>query len=145
MDCDSKFESPGKRPRCSECKRIWGNEVRRKAAINRKHTNRVRLWNYLKANPCVDCGEDDYLILQFDHRDQDLKVFGIKDSLDFSWERLKSEIEKCDVRCPNCHARRTKVQLNHWYPDYNVVIHDPYACMGLAGELPKDWVLILKY
>jgi len=29
-----------------------------------------------------------------------------------SWEKIMSEIDKCDVRCSNCHRKRTAVQFN---------------------------------
>ena len=143
LDCDVSFDASG--VRCPECKRLRKNEKARIAAINRKHQNRVRLWNYLKEHPCVDCGEADFLILQFDHKDRTLKVLDIKDSLDFSWAKLEKEINKCEVRCPNCHARRTKVQMNHWYPEYNVAIVDPFGIWDTdISKLPDDYVLILK-
>jgi hypothetical protein len=31
-----------------------------------------------------------------------------------SWERVLQEIALCDVRCANCHRRRTAQQRN-WY------------------------------
>jgi hypothetical protein len=32
----------------------------------------------------------------------------------YSWSKILEEIEKCDVRCANCHRRRTAKQLG-WY------------------------------
>jgi hypothetical protein len=31
-----------------------------------------------------------------------------------SWTVVLREIEKCDVRCTNCHRRRTARQVNSW-------------------------------
>lgn len=63
---------------------------------------------YLQQNPCVDCGESDVLVLQFDHRGEG-KLFhiadGIRDGL--PWERILAEVAKCDVVCANDHQRRT--------------------------------------
>ena len=62
---------------------------------------------HLKANPCVDCGETDPIILEFDHvRD---KHFNLSDAArkGVSIKKLKDEIAKCEVRCSNCHRRKT--------------------------------------
>jgi hypothetical protein len=73
-----------------------------------------RLWAYLTAHPCVDCGADDPRVLEFDHRDRLTKL----DSLTVmaqqgaAWAKVEAEMAKCDVRCANCHRRRTAVQFD---------------------------------
>ena len=62
---------------------------------------------HLNAHPCVDCGEDDMDVLDFDHVRGE-KLFTIKRML---WlgvptELLVTEIAKCDIRCANCHRKR---------------------------------------
>jgi hypothetical protein len=59
---------------------------------------------------CVDCGEKHPACLQFHHRDPSLKLANINRMviLKRSRQLLLSEIEKCDVLCANCHAKR------HW-------------------------------
>jgi predicted RNA-binding Zn-ribbon protein involved in translation (DUF1610 family) len=64
--------------------------------------------DYLVSHPCVDCGEPDPIVLDFDH------VLGQKKSnvsdmihQGRSLGTLKREIEKCEVRCANCHRRVT--------------------------------------
>ena len=66
--------------------------------------NRIYVDEYLKNHPCVDCGNSDIRVLEFDH------VRGIKDdhickAVRNAWslERLKKEIAKCEIRCCNCH------------------------------------------
>lgn len=70
--------------------------------------NKALLLEHRQAHPCADCGESDPIVLDFDH------VRGLK--LDevcnlamkpCSAEVLLAEIAKCDVRCANCHRRRT--------------------------------------
>lgn len=90
--------------------KIAANELRRRRNI-------CALTNYLAAHPCVDCGESDPIVLDFDH--QAGKVGGIAANLSMlaagaSLERLAREIAKCEVRCSNCHRRRTAVQLD-WH------------------------------
>jgi hypothetical protein len=67
---------------------------------------RVRfLVDYLREHPCVDCGEEDVVVLEFDHlRD---KSFGVSSGLLRNWGEVLAEIEKCEVVCANCHRRRT--------------------------------------
>jgi hypothetical protein len=68
---------------------------------------RVFINNYLKGNPCVDCGEADTIVLEFDHVAG--KDFNISDATrkGVSMKRLKDEIAKCEVRCANCHRKKT--------------------------------------
>lgn len=64
---------------------------------------------YLIDHPCLDCGESDPIVLEFDHRDGVTKKFNIGDALrkGVSVQTLMTEIAKCDVRCANCHRRIT--------------------------------------
>jgi hypothetical protein len=67
---------------------------------------------YLRAHTCVDCGETDPLVLEFDHRDGVEKL----ETIAFLRARggrdeLLAEVDKCDVRCSNCHQRRTAAQF----------------------------------
>ena len=57
---------------------------------------------------CVDCGESDPIVLEFDHV-RGKKVKNIADMVNnsYSIETIKNEIRKCDVRCANCHRRKT--------------------------------------
>lgn len=78
-------------------------------------TNYKLLIRFLRANPCVDCGEDDVLVLEFDHVSG--KSFQIAAALrDRFWAEIVAEIneiKKCDVVCANCHRRRT-AQRGGW-------------------------------
>jgi hypothetical protein len=69
--------------------------------------NQDRAWEYLGRHPCVDCGEPDPVVLQFDHmRDKRMDVSLMLRS-GFSWAMIAAEIEKCRIRCANCHRRKT--------------------------------------
>lgn len=70
---------------------------------------RQYLSGYLACHPCIDCGEADPIVLEFDHRDRSLKLFTVKDKINggVSLETIKAEVAKCDVRCANCHRRKT--------------------------------------
>jgi hypothetical protein len=64
------------------------------------------LVDFLREHPCVDCEEDDPIVLEFDHlRD---KKFSISEGLQSRrWQDVLDEIAKCEVVCANCHRRRT--------------------------------------
>jgi len=82
----------------------------RRGVVHALH--RTRLLDHLKSNPCVDCGETDPVVLQFDHRDRAEKIGTVsRMAMEYSWGQVVAEIAKCDVRCGNCHRRRTAVQF----------------------------------
>ncbi len=79
----------------------------------KRDDNRRKVVEYLKTHPCVDCGEKDPIVLHFDH------IEGIKrNSVSrlaagaYSWETVEQEIFKCQVRCANCHMKKTAKQFN---------------------------------
>lgn len=72
--------------------------------------------NFLKEHPCVDCGESDPLVLEFDHIRDKYKEISRLISDCTSLNKISKEIEKCEVRCCNCHRRKTILQLG-WYRD----------------------------
>lgn len=77
--------------------------------------NYIQLLKYFSNNPCVDCGNSNPLVLEFDHIDRKDKKFNVSDKLrTMPWATLLLEIQKCNVRCANCHKIRTNTQLNFW-------------------------------
>jgi hypothetical protein len=74
----------------------------------RIHRQRTEwLIDYFLVHPCVDCGETDPVVLEFDHCEEG-KEFDISSGfLERSWEQIVAEIAKCEVVCVNCHRRRT--------------------------------------
>jgi hypothetical protein len=76
--------------------------------------------DYLFKNPCVSCGETDILTLEFDHC-KGKKSFAICTAISraYSLERIKVELEKCQVLCSNCHSRKTQHEANSWKLKYD--------------------------
>lgn len=73
----------------------------------------VYLKEYLLSHPCVDCGETDPVVLEFDHV-RGKKSFNVSQGYfrSLGLNTLKKEIAKCDVRCANCHRRQTAIRGN---------------------------------
>ncbi len=72
--------------------------------VRRERT--LLLLEFFESHPCVDCGEADPVVLEFDHlRD---KAFNIGPAFSYlRWQTIVDEMEKCEVVCANCHRRRT--------------------------------------
>jgi hypothetical protein len=73
-----------------------------------KLAKRQYVTDYLLAHPCVDCGEKDIIVLEFDHVRGD-KKYNVSNLImqSYGLNTLITEIEKCEVRCANCHRRIT--------------------------------------
>ncbi len=73
-----------------------------------------RVWQYLLEHPCIDCGKTDPRVLDFDHRREKVAEVGRLVASGLSWGRVLVEIAKCEVRCANCHRRRTAHSLGYY-------------------------------
>jgi hypothetical protein len=80
-----------------------------------KDDKALKVFEYLSVHPCVDCGESDPVVLEFDHRDATTKFRAVAQMIEarYAWSTILEEIEKCDVRCANCHRRKTSRQFGH--------------------------------
>lgn len=79
-----------------------------------RRRNREWIYQYLLAHPCVECGEGDPVVLEFDHVG-DTKNAKVTDLLkNASIARIEKEIALCQVLCANCHRRVTAVR-GGWY------------------------------
>ena len=76
----------------------------------RKRRAKWRLSGMIKkAHGCIDCGYAAHAeALQFDHIGNDKKA-NVSDLIrsDYGWQTILKEIDKCVVRCANCHAVMT--------------------------------------
>lgn len=121
----NKARPDGRQTQCRECKRTHdernyrSNPTRRQSirtnTTEQRKSNLRRVWEYLSSHPCVDCSEADPIVLEFDHVRGD-KVKAVSNMVGSScgWETIQQEIEKCEVRCANCHRRKT-AQRGGWY------------------------------
>jgi predicted HNH restriction endonuclease len=65
-----------------------------------------------KGGQCELCGYDRSIdVFEFHHRDGSQKDFGISEKgYARSWARVRSELDKCQLLCSNCH-RETHAKL----------------------------------
>lgn len=108
---------------CKVCKRAYDSahykaNPSRRTYIRENSDKRiaaVRDWlvDYLRANPCVDCGNDDIIVLEFDHRENKIDNISLLMKRG-NIETVKAEVAKCDVRCANCHRRKTAKDFGSW-------------------------------
>ena len=94
----------------AEAKREWylANTYHQKTRVKENRLqingeNRKRALEYLREHPCVDCGETDPVVLQFDHVGQKRANIARMLTDSFTWRQIELEIEKCEIRCGNCH------------------------------------------
>lgn len=110
---------------CKECQRKYFNNwystnksrvVKNLQRWNQKNRLNIeqKLIEYFKTHLCVDCGEDDILVLDFDHLEDKVNCISNMIGHGYSWNTIKKEIEKCEVRCSNCHRRKTAKETKNW-------------------------------
>lgn len=90
--------------------------------------------DYLSQHPCADCGEEDVLVLEFDHlRDKSFSIpWGIRNK---PWTEVLEEIAKCEVVCSNCHRRRTATRAG--FTRAAITRGDPQLVLYLSDGHPK--------
>ena len=120
--------------KCKTCHNKWHNNYyhtknkqKHIAAIkvqnkNNKMANRAKFLKYMEGKCCAHCGEDDIVVLEFDHIDPSTKKNSVANLLGqgsyTAWKTIKEEIDKCQILCANCHRRKTAKQLGCW--KYNI-------------------------
>lgn len=112
-----------KQPYCSDCRKIYAAKWYKKhkgtliprAIVNSNQRREVVynwLLDYFLEHPCVECGESNPVMLEFDHLDRNNKRKEVSCLMSHSRKTLEDEIEKCQVLCSNCHRLRTAKQFN---------------------------------
>ncbi len=105
---------------CKECTRllIKNHYNKNKSYYLRKAEKRnlklkleiiAYLKDFLVKNPCVDCSESDITVLEFDHTGKFSKFKAVSTLIRHGYplDIIQKEISKCEVRCANCHRRKT--------------------------------------
>ena len=97
-------------------KQYYIDKADKRNAIVLEHVRRV-VWEYLREHPCVDCGNNDPRVMEFDHV-RGVKKYNVSEMQNqrHTVKALMEEIAKCDVRCANCHRIKTYHQFGWHQP-----------------------------
>jgi len=135
---------------CMSCqrqisKKYYGSNRKRCIEVIGINKRRRALENYIEIItkylnvPCTDCKKVYHpASMVFDHRIDSVKNiyknqgvnYLIRDG--YSKKAIKEEIDKCDVRCQNCHYLKTSKDYKHWKEiaflinDYSSIIKKLY-------------------
>jgi hypothetical protein len=126
MICEKHNEEKvkqGKRLRCVSCnreqQRSWWNQ-NRTTQQQRVKKNRNRLSDVIleikEIKKCLICGEDNPMVLEFDHIEPGDKKETISQMarVGVKPETIRQEIYKCRVLCSNCHQVKTHIENNSY-------------------------------
>jgi hypothetical protein len=115
----NKAKPDGLQSNCKSCRKIFNaayyqdskddqNPKRFARRAEQVKINKEFVYEFLRSTSCVDCSESDIVVLTFDHvRGKKFKNISHLMLNGYSLEAIKREIDKCEVRCANCHARKT--------------------------------------
>lgn len=127
IEIDGRYRNLQNRKFCLECspfgkhntrpdlmKPLVGkkNKSNGKAVTRYRQKLKKRLITY-KGGMCKLCGYDKPVSRAYDfhHRNPSEKLFSISGCLCRSWETLKTEADKCDLLCRNCHAEVHEAEI----------------------------------
>lgn len=84
----------------------YGDKARAAARL-RGASTRQFIVDYKNTHPCIICGEDNRVCLDFHHLDPTQKDFNLSAATTStrSIESIQEEIDKCVVLCKNCHMK----------------------------------------
>ena len=74
-------------------------------AVTRRRKKMAALAVAYKGGECQRCGYARCsAALEFHHRDPEQKDFNVAGKAQtWAWDRIKAELDKCDLLCANCH------------------------------------------
>ena len=110
----AKTKADGRTPDCKECKRAYNKnyysenyDAERIRLKRRQNEQRQVLEQYFREvkTKCSRCGEGRFAALDFHHKDPSTKEITLSEAFNRIWslEKVKKEVNKCEVICSNCH------------------------------------------
>jgi hypothetical protein len=89
-------------------------------------TTRIAIREYRSDKCCVECGESDYRLIEFDHIDEKEKSFNIA-SNSFALETIFKEIEKTQFLCIECHRKKTYFEKERTHDEEGMLLKYSYT------------------
>lgn len=120
--------------KCQFCGKVFikgtkGNkgETCASCRVNRRRIGVKKKGVDYKGGSCIICGYSKCLdVLSFHHRDPKEKDFNFGGAHCRSWEKVKIELDKCDLLCMNCHIETHKKirdqQLSRAHIQYGLIL-----------------------
>ena len=154
-DFNFKIKAIGLRQlQCKECTRLliknhYNTNKQYYLLKARKRNKKLReminnfLCEYLLKNPCVDCGESDITVLEFDHKGiiPKLNTVSYLSRVHRPIAEIQTEIDKCEVRCANCHKKKTARDFK-WFKNNNALVAQRIEHLsseqGVGGSIPSE-------
>ncbi len=76
--------------------------------VKHKRERMLFILKYLKEHHCIGCGEDNPILLDFNHiRGKKTLEISYLVQYVYSYKRIVDEMAKCEVLCSNCHRKKT--------------------------------------
>ena len=98
-----KSQWDGLENRCKKCS-VWRTKYPRRLA------QKIKIIDYL-GGACAKCGatlkDIHWSAFDFHHRDPSQKKANISQMKGMLWEKVKTEVDKCELVCSNCHRKIT--------------------------------------
>jgi transcription elongation factor Elf1 len=115
---ENRARPDGRSNMCKACKKSYNAEyyettkdrhnpgriARRERA---QQEAREMVYQYLREHPCMDCGESDVVVLDFDHLGDKVATINTLIKRGSAISTIQAEMAKCEVVCANDHRRRT--------------------------------------
>lgn len=106
-----QVDQDGLQTSCKSCQTAYGKARYQRTpqqfkARNKqlKIRNQIKVYEFLEAKSCLDCGVNNPVVLTFDHV-RGVKKMAVSNMVKQSWglQTIFEEIAKCEIRCFNCH------------------------------------------
>ena len=102
------YKDPKDQKEASRRHYLKNKEEIKARSFKRNKVQRVRNREFVKSikeiSECIDCGENNPLVLDFDHVKGN-KILAISNMANKAYgiNTISEEMDKCEVRCSNCH------------------------------------------
>jgi hypothetical protein len=107
----------------------------KQAKVARGRALRAYLLDHLRRHPCVDCGERDPVVLEFDHIEEKAATISVLLSHTAARKAVDAEIARCEVVCVNCHRRRTATRAGWRRASPSEPLTRPHRSRGVERNL----------
>ena len=83
----------------------WKNKEAERAYHRKYYAQRMARARKVLGDTCQHCGWNEYPeVLQFAHKHGYPKEIDISSSVEAAWSLVETELQKCLLLCPTCHA-----------------------------------------